>query len=109
MLADDIADRIAAACHLGELGDIVRDAYCHHIHGRLTENEIEILDEAARTRREAIQARRQAARREPENFLHLVCLTEWDYTRTLNSAQGSVFLGRCDFKPWVAYVAAAHR
>src|SRR5277367_2841607 len=33
-----------------------------HTHGLLTDNEMETLDEAARARREAIQARCQAAR-----------------------------------------------
>ena len=57
MLADDIADRIAAACP-NELDDLVRGAWCHHVNGRLTENDMEALDEAARARREAIQERR---------------------------------------------------
>ena len=57
MLADDIADRIAAACP-NELDDLVRGAWCHHVNGRLTQNDMEALDEAARARREAIQERR---------------------------------------------------
>jgi hypothetical protein len=61
MLADDIADRIAIACP-GELDGIIRDMWVDHTNGRLNENEAEILDEAARTRREAFQERRQAAR-----------------------------------------------
>jgi hypothetical protein len=60
MLADDIADRIAIACP-GELDGIIRDMWVDHTHGLLADNEMEILDEAARTRREAFQERRQAA------------------------------------------------
>jgi hypothetical protein len=60
MLADDIADRIAAACP-NELDDLVRGAWCHHVNGRLTENNMEALDEAARARREAFQKPRTAA------------------------------------------------
>jgi len=61
MLADDIADRITIASP-AELDDIIRGMWVDHTHGLLTDNEMEILDEAARTRREAIQARCQAAR-----------------------------------------------
>jgi hypothetical protein len=64
MLADDIADRIAIACP-GELDGIIKDMWVDHTNGRLNENEAEILDEAARTRREAFQERRQAARPRP--------------------------------------------
>ena len=64
MLADDIADRIAAACP-NELDDLVRDAWCHHVNGRLTENEVEALDEVARARREALQERRTETRPKP--------------------------------------------
>jgi hypothetical protein len=64
MLADDIADRIAIACP-GELDEIIRDMWVDHTHGLLADNEMETLDEAARTRREAFQERRQAARPGP--------------------------------------------
>jgi len=64
MLADDIADRIAIACS-GELDGIIRDMWVDHTNGLLADNEMEILDEAARARREAIQERRQAARPGP--------------------------------------------
>jgi len=64
MLADDIADRIAAACP-NELDDLVRGAWCHHVNGRLTQNDMEALDEAARARREAIQERRTETRPKP--------------------------------------------
>jgi hypothetical protein len=64
MLADDIADRIAAACP-NELDDLVRGAWCHHVNGRLTQNDMEALDEAARARREAIQERRIKTRPQP--------------------------------------------
>jgi hypothetical protein len=57
MLADDIADRIAIACP-GELDGIIKDMWVDHTHGRLIDNEMEVLDEAARARRDAIQARR---------------------------------------------------
>ena len=63
-LADDIADRIAIACP-GELDGIIKDMWVDHTHGLLAENEMETLDEAARTRREAFQERRQAARPGP--------------------------------------------
>jgi hypothetical protein len=59
MLADDIADRIAIACP-GELDGIIKDMWVDHTNGRLNENEAEILDDAARTRSEAFQERRQA-------------------------------------------------
>jgi hypothetical protein len=61
VLADDISDRIAIACP-DELDGIVRDAWGDHINGLLTENEIEVLDEAARARREAFPERRTEAR-----------------------------------------------
>jgi hypothetical protein len=61
MLADDIADRIAIACP-GELDGIIKDMWVDHTHGLLADNEMETLDEAARARREAIQARRTEAR-----------------------------------------------
>jgi hypothetical protein len=64
-LVDDVLDRIAAACHLAELDGIVRDMWVDHTNGLLTGGDMEALDEAARTRRAAIQERRQAARREP--------------------------------------------
>jgi hypothetical protein len=61
MLADDIADRIAIACP-GELDGIIRDMWVDHTNGLLADNEMETLDEAARTRREAFHERRPAAR-----------------------------------------------
>jgi hypothetical protein len=64
-LVDDVLDRIAAACHPAELDGIVRDMWIDHTNDLLPENEMEVLDEAARARRAAIQERRQAARREP--------------------------------------------
>jgi hypothetical protein len=63
-LADDIADRITIASP-AELDGIVKDMWVDHTHGRLTENEMEALDEAARTRREAIQERRTETRPKP--------------------------------------------
>jgi hypothetical protein len=62
MLADDIADRIAIACP-GELDGIIKDMWVDHTHGLLADNEMETLDEAARARREAIQARRTETRK----------------------------------------------
>jgi hypothetical protein len=56
-LADDIADRIALAGHPAVIDDLVKEVWGHHFAGALTENEVEGLDEAARTRREALQAR----------------------------------------------------
>jgi hypothetical protein len=64
MLVDDIADRIAIACPV-EIDGIVRDMWVDHTHGRLTDNEAEVLDEAARARREAIQTRRTETRPKP--------------------------------------------
>ena len=61
MLVDDIADRIAIACP-GEIDGIIRDMWVDHTHGLLADNEMETLDEAARARREAIQARRTETR-----------------------------------------------
>jgi hypothetical protein len=57
-LADDLTDRIALAGHPAEIDGIIRDAWCRHTHGRLTEDEVAALDEAARMRREALQPRR---------------------------------------------------
>ena len=56
MLIDDIADRIAIACPV-EIDAIIKDMWADHAHGLLTDNEMEALDEAARARREAFQAR----------------------------------------------------
>jgi hypothetical protein len=50
MLADDIADRITVAGP-AELDAIIRDAWVDHTNGRLSENDMEVLDEAARARR----------------------------------------------------------
>src|ERR1700746_3196591 len=63
-LAHDIADRIAIACP-GELDGIIKDMWVDHTNGLLADNEMEILDEAARTRRQTFQERRQAARPGP--------------------------------------------
>ena len=54
MLVDDIADRIAIACP-DEIDTIIKDMWVDHTHGRLTDNEAEVLDETARARKEAIQ------------------------------------------------------
>jgi hypothetical protein len=56
-LADDIADRIAIA-RSDELDDIIKDMWADHTNGRLTENDMEALDEAARTRRAELQTMR---------------------------------------------------
>jgi hypothetical protein len=61
MLVEDIADRIAIASPGPELDRIVGDVWGRHFAGALTENEAEALVEAARARREAIEA----ARRKP--------------------------------------------
>jgi hypothetical protein len=55
MLADDIADQIALAGHPAELDDIVRSMWLDHTNGRLDEDAMESLDEAARARREVLQ------------------------------------------------------
>jgi hypothetical protein len=57
LLYNDVADRIEIACP-DELDGIIKDMWVDHTHGLLTDNDMEALDEAARTRREAIQARR---------------------------------------------------
>jgi hypothetical protein len=56
MLADDIADRIVVA-YEDELRSIFKDMWGKHADGLLTENELETLEEAARARKEALQAR----------------------------------------------------
>jgi hypothetical protein len=62
LLADNIADQIALAGHPVEIDEIVKAAWGRHFAGALSENDMEILDEAARTRREALQARRAETR-----------------------------------------------
>jgi hypothetical protein len=52
-LADDIADRIAAACHPDELDALIGDAWVKHRDGRLTANDLETLQEAALARMNA--------------------------------------------------------
>src|SRR6516164_5713524 len=64
MLVDDIADRIVIACP-DESDAIVRDMWTDHTNGLLTENEMEVLDEAARSRRELFHERRTEARPAP--------------------------------------------
>jgi hypothetical protein len=68
MLADDIANRLAIATP-AEIDGIVRNMWVDHTHGLLTENEMEALDEAARTRREAFQERRPETRPKPRTAL----------------------------------------
>jgi hypothetical protein len=62
MLADDIADRIALAGHPAEIDEVLKEVWGHHFAGALTEDEAEVLDEAARARREAFQERRLETR-----------------------------------------------
>ena len=64
MHVDDIADRIAIA-RPDELDWIVKDMWADHANGLLSVNEMEALDEAARERREALQARRTETRPKP--------------------------------------------
>jgi hypothetical protein len=52
-LADDIADRIAIACHPDELEGLIADAWVKHRDGRLTANDLETLQEAALARMNA--------------------------------------------------------
>jgi hypothetical protein len=66
MLIEDITDRIAIACP-AELDGIIRDAWCEHTHGRLSEGDMEAIDEAARARREALQARRTKVQPAPSS------------------------------------------
>ena len=65
MLADDIADQTALAGHPVEIDEIIKAAWGRHFAGALTENDMEALDEAARARREALQARRTETRPKP--------------------------------------------
>ena len=60
MHVDDIADRIAIASGL-ELDDIIRDAWCDHVNGRLSENDMEAITEAARARRAETHPKPRAA------------------------------------------------
>jgi hypothetical protein len=69
MLADDIADRIALAGHPAEIDEVVKEVWGHHFAGVLTEDEAEVLHEAARARREAIQERRIETRPKPRTAL----------------------------------------
>jgi hypothetical protein len=55
MLAKDIADRIAIA-YEGEITGILQHAWGAHADGLITVNELEAVEEAARSRREAIEA-----------------------------------------------------
>jgi hypothetical protein len=59
--ADDIADRIAIASP-AELDEIIRDAWCGHTHGLLSESDMEVIDEAALARREALRPRSKSRR-----------------------------------------------
>jgi hypothetical protein len=53
-LTDDIADRIAAACHPDELDGLMADAWAKHRDGRITANDLETLPEAALARMNAL-------------------------------------------------------
>jgi hypothetical protein len=64
-LADNIADRLAIAYHGPELDGIVKDMWGKRADGLLTDNEMEVLDEAVLARREAIQARQSDTRPKP--------------------------------------------
>jgi hypothetical protein len=69
LLADDLADRIALAGHPAEIDEVVKEVWGHHFAGALTEDEAEVLDDAARARREAIQERRTETRQNHEQPL----------------------------------------
>ena len=74
MLVDDIADRIAIACP-AEIDAIIKDMWADQAHGLLTDNEMETLDEAARARREAFQARQtetRSLRSTPHRHVHCI-------------------------------------
>jgi hypothetical protein len=64
-LADDVTDQIALAADPTELDEIIKNMWTSHTNGLLAENDMEALDEAARTRREALQARRTEIRPKP--------------------------------------------
>jgi hypothetical protein len=61
-LADDIADRIAIACHPDELEGLIADAWVKHRDGRLTANDLEALQEAALARMDAFPEAEAACR-----------------------------------------------
>jgi hypothetical protein len=65
MLIDDVADQIALAADPNELDEVIKRMWGHHFAGALTVDEAEVLDEVARTRREAIQERRTETRPKP--------------------------------------------
>jgi hypothetical protein len=67
--SDDIADQIGLAGHPAELDEIIKNMWVDHTHGRISEGDMEALDEAARARREAIQTRRPRAPSAPQNAL----------------------------------------
>jgi hypothetical protein len=64
-LADDIADRIAIACHPDELEGLITDAWVKHRDGRLTANDLETLQEAALARMNAFPEGGPDTRPEP--------------------------------------------
>jgi hypothetical protein len=63
---DNIADQIALAGHPAELDEIVRAMWADHTNGRLDEAAMEVLDEAAQARREALRPRQT----EPSPVIH---------------------------------------
>jgi hypothetical protein len=65
MLIDDVADQIALTADPNELDEVIKRMWGHHFAGALTVDEAEVLDEVARTRREAIQERRTETRPKP--------------------------------------------
>ena len=74
MHVDDIADRIAIA-RPDELDWIIRDMWVDHTNGLLDEAAMEVLDEAARARREAFQARQtetRSLRSTPHRHVHCI-------------------------------------
>jgi hypothetical protein len=67
VLADDIADRIAIACHPDELEGLITDAWVKHRDGRLTANDLETLQEAALARMNAFPEGGAKPRAAPQN------------------------------------------
>jgi hypothetical protein len=62
MLIDNLTDQIALAASPVELDEAVKAMWGHHFAGDITETEVEVLDEAARARRDVLQPPRAETR-----------------------------------------------
>ena len=93
MLIDDVSDQIALAANPAELDEAVKGMWGHHFAGALTEDEAEVLDEAARARREAIQERRTETRPPRCSARSLRTSCPSTTRRSLAMSAESVFVG----------------